>query len=233
MANPITSAAATPSPSATSAPTASTSTPSSSRTGLAGNFDSFLMLLTTQLKNQSPLDPLDTNQFTQQLVQFASVEQQLRSNETLNALLTGVKASATSNAASFIGMQVSADGATTRLANGSAQWTINPTRTAAQATITIQDKTGSTVATRTTALSAGPQPFAWDGRTSTGTLAPDGDYTIVVTGRDTAGQTVSVKTEVAGQVESVDLSGDTPQLVIGSARVPLTKVKAIGLPASK
>src|SRR5919112_1785150 len=70
---------------------------------IAQNFDSFLLLLTTQLKNQSPLDPLDTNQFTQQLVQFASVEQQLRSNETLSALLSSAKNSTTSNAANFIG----------------------------------------------------------------------------------------------------------------------------------
>src|SRR3954453_10502606 len=113
--------------------------------GIAENFDSFLMLLTTQLKNQSPLDPLDTNQFTQQLVQFASVEQQLRSNETLKALLTSVKASATSNAASFIGMQVTADGATTRLTTGKAQWTLTPARAAAQAVITIRDQNGSVV----------------------------------------------------------------------------------------
>ena len=52
-----------------------------SRPGIADNFQTFLTLLTTQLQNQNPLDPLDTNQFTQQLVQFAGVEQQLKSNE--------------------------------------------------------------------------------------------------------------------------------------------------------
>jgi flagellar basal-body rod modification protein FlgD len=201
-----------------------------SRTAIAGNFDSFLQLLTTQLKNQSPLDPLDTNQFTQQLVQFASVEQQLRSNDTLTALLTSVKASATSNAASFIGMQVTADGATTRLSGGKAQWTINPARAASQATIAIRDKNGSVVATQTKPLPAGSQAFAWDGHTSTGSVAPDGDYTITVTARDASGQTVSVKTEVTGKVDAVDLSGDTPQLVIGSTRVPLANIKGIGLP---
>ena len=100
---------------------------------LGQNMDTFLTLLTTQLKNQDPLSPLDTNQFTQQFVQFASVEQQLKSNATLSALLTTVKASTTSNAASFIGMQVTADGATTRLANGSARGVQNPARNASQA----------------------------------------------------------------------------------------------------
>jgi flagellar basal-body rod modification protein FlgD len=221
-----------------SAPAASTGSASatSSTTGvdkdtLAGNFQTFLTLLTTQLKNQNPLDPLDTNQFTQQLVQFASVEQQLKSNATLSALLTTVKASTTSNAASFIGMQVTADGATTRLANGSARWVLNPARNASQAAITIRDKNGGVVATRTSALTAGAQTFTWDGKTSTGTTAPDGDYTITVAALDSAGQGVPVKTEISGRVDAVDMTGDTPQLVIGSIRVPLGSVKTLGLPA--
>src|SRR5215217_4004182 len=172
MADAITSTGA--------AAAAAASTGKTPSKGIAENFDSFLMLLTTQLKNQSPLDPLDTNQFTQQLVQFASVEQQLKSNATLSALLTTVQGSTTSNAASFIGMQVTADGATTRLANGSARWVLNPARNASEAAIINRDKNGGVVATRTSALTAGAQTFTWDGKTSTGTTAPDGDYTITV-----------------------------------------------------
>ncbi len=223
MADAITSTGA--------AAAAAASTGKTPSKGIAENFDSFLMLLTTQLKNQSPLDPLDTNQFTQQLVQFASVEQQLRSNATLSALLTTVKASTTSNAASFIGMQVTADGATTRLSNGSARWVLNPARNASQAAITIRDKNGGVVATRTSALTAGAQTFTWDGKTSTCTTAPDGDYTITVAALDSSGQGVPVKTEIAGRVDAVDMTGDTPQLVIGSIRVPLGSVKTLGLPA--
>ena len=55
---------------------------------LAGNFQTFLTLLTTQLQNQNPLEPLDTNQFTQQLVQFASVEQQLKTDDQLTSLVS-------------------------------------------------------------------------------------------------------------------------------------------------
>ena len=198
--------------------------------GIAQNFDAFLLLLTTQLKNQSPLDPLDTNQFTQQLVQFASVEQQLKQNETLSALLAATKASATSNAAGFIGMQVTADGATSRLSGGSAKWVLNAARNASQAVLTIRDKSGGVVATRTTALTAGAQSFAWDGKTSTGAAAPEGDYTLTVTALDAAGQGVSVKTEIAGRVDAVDMTGDAPQLVVGSTRVPMSSVKTLGLP---
>lgn len=199
----------------------------SKRTSIAQNFDSFLLLLTTQLKNQSPLDPLDTNQFTQQLVQFASVEQQLKSNETLGALLNSTKAATASTAASFVGRQVTADGATAPLADGKAQWTVSLPR-AGQATLTIQDAKGSVVATRTQSMNGGNQTFTWDGRMSTGMIAPPGDYTLTVTGRDPSGQPMSIKTEITGQVTSVDLSGTEPVLLVGASRVPLSRVKGVG-----
>jgi flagellar basal-body rod modification protein FlgD len=200
--------------------------PAGSRTTIAENFDAFLLLLTTQLKNQNPLEPLDTNQFTQQLVQFASVEQQIKSNDTLNALLASSRSSIVSTASGFVGMQVTADGATTRLADGRAEWRLNVAR-AATATISIRDRDGNVLATDTKALTAGGQSYVWDGRTSTGQTAPAGDYTITVTGRDVAGQPVSVKTEIAGRVDRVDLSGDEPILVIGGVQVPLKTVKSI------
>ena len=201
------------------------------RASIAQNFDAFLLLLTTQLKNQSPLDPLDTNQFTQQLVQFASVEQQLKSNDTLNALLTSSRVSAASTAASFVGMQVTADGTTSRLSNGKAEWSIQPARNA-QVALIVKDAQGNVVAAQTVAMAAGAQRFAWNGITTTGTRARDGDYTLSVSARDPAGQSVSVKTEVSGRVDSVDLSGDAAVLMVGSSRVPLANVRSISRPAS-
>jgi flagellar basal-body rod modification protein FlgD len=206
-------------------------TAAADRKTIAGNFDSFLLLLTTQLKNQNPLEPLDTNQFTQQLVQFASVEQQIKSNETLNALLTSSHSSIVASAASFVGMNVTADGATTRLSEGKAEWRLNVAR-AATATITIRDKNGNEIITETKALDAGNQTYSWDGRTSTGLPAPEGDYTITVTARDVSGQSVSVKTEISGRVDSVDMAGDQPVLMLGGIRVPLPNVKTIARPAA-
>lgn len=198
----------------------------SSRTTIAQNFDSFLLLLTTQLKNQSPLDPLDTNQFTQQLVQFASVEQQLKSNDTLSALLASTRASTTSTAASFVGLTVTADSSTARYADGKATWSLNAARDASRATVAIRDKSGTEVAQKTINLKAGAQTFSWDGITPKGQV-PDGDYAITVTAVDAAGRAIEVKTEVSGKVDSVDLSDSTPVLVIGGSRVPLSSVKSI------
>src|ERR1041384_4500918 len=86
------------------------STPAASKAVLAGNFDTFLQLLTTQLKNQNPLDPLDTNQFTQQLVQFAGVEQQLKTNDFLASLVQANANTTNSNAVNYIGKTVTASG---------------------------------------------------------------------------------------------------------------------------
>jgi flagellar basal-body rod modification protein FlgD len=205
---------------------AAASSTGTDRKTIAQNFDAFLLLLTTQLKNQNPMEPLDTNQFTQQLVQFASVEQQMKSNQTLNSLLTSTKSSIVSSAANFVGMSITADGATTQLSNGRAEWRLNLAR-AASGTITIRDQSGSVVATDTKVLSAGSQSYVWNGRTSTGLPAPSGNYTITVAARDVSGQSVSVKTEIAGRVDSVDMAGDSPVLVLGSTRVPLENVKTI------
>ena len=83
------------------------------RQTIAGNFDTFLQLLTTQLKNQNPLDPLDTNHFTQQLVQFSGVEQQLRTNQFLEAMMTSTQNANNSQAVSYIGKVVTAKTYTT------------------------------------------------------------------------------------------------------------------------
>src|SRR6218665_1025715 len=125
-----------------------------STTGIANNFDQFLTLLTTQLKNQSPLDPLDTNQFTAQLVQFAGVEQQLKMNDTLSTLLTLNQASTATDAVSFIGKTITADGATAPLKNGAAYWSVDmPTE--GTANITVKDSSGSVVRTISTTMKAG------------------------------------------------------------------------------
>ena len=111
--------------------------------GIADNFDTFLQLLTTQLKNQNPLDPLDTNQFTQQLVQFTGVEQQLKTNEFLEALLLNTQTSYRADAVSYIGKEVTAAGSATRLQDGQATWSYELATDAAIARLEILDSTGA------------------------------------------------------------------------------------------
>ncbi|GGK40055.1 flagellar hook assembly protein FlgD [Salinarimonas ramus] len=197
------------------------------RRAIAQNFDQFLLLLTTQLQAQNPLDPLDTNQFTQQLVQFASVEQQIKTNEMLGSLLTSTRASNVATASSFIGKRIEAGGNVATLADGQASWSLDLPRAASRAVIEILDETGQVVATRTQSLEAGEQSYVWDGRTDSGAQAPDGAYTIRVQARDTAGEPVEVSTKFSGVVDGLDLSGAEPILLVGKVRVPLSEVTGV------
>jgi flagellar basal-body rod modification protein FlgD len=211
------------------ASTTSTGTSSStanSKAAIANNFEQFLTLLTTQLKNQSPLEPLDTNKFTEQLVQFASVEQQLKTNDTLSALLSLSKTSTVNNAMSFVGSTITADGRTSTLANGVARWQLNAPR-AGTATIEVKNAAGEVVATTTQTLQGGEETFAWNGRTSAGAVAPPGSYSIVLNARDATGTAMTVATDLQGVVDAVDLQGATPILKIGALTVPMDQVKVI------
>src|SRR6266487_2710698 len=126
-------------------PTSTSSTSGSvgiDKNTLAGNFDTFLRLLTTQLKNQNPLDPLDTNQFTQQLVQFAGVEQQINMNQQLTTLVALQKATQTTSAMSFLGSTATVDGTTTKLTNGAASWSFSVDKPST-ATINIKSANGA------------------------------------------------------------------------------------------
>src|SRR5947209_5978867 len=157
----------------------STSTVTSSAT-LAGNFNTFLKLLTTQLQNQNPLSPLDTNQFTQQLVEFAGVEQQINMNTQLGTLIALQKTSQVTTALNFVGTTVAVDGSTAQLANGRASWTFSATKPA-NAAISISNASGQTVFTDNQVVQAGAQTYAWTGRDSSGAALPPGLYTISIT----------------------------------------------------
>ena len=111
---------------------------------IASNFTQFLQLLTTQLQNQDPLSPMDTNQFTQQLVAFAQVEQQLKSNASLSTLVTLQQGAQATQALALVGATVVVNGATVNLANGQANWTLTATKPSAT-TVTITNSTGQTL----------------------------------------------------------------------------------------
>jgi flagellar basal-body rod modification protein FlgD len=200
-------------------------------TEIASNFTTFLQLLTTQLKNQNPLDPLDTNQFTQQLVEFAQVEQQMKSNDQLSSLVSLEKSAQATTALAYVGATVVVDGSTAQLTNGTANWSLNVTKPST-ATITIKDSTGQNVYTGTVAVNPGTQNFTWNGRGNDGRLWPDGAYTLTATAVDANQQSVAISTEVQAVVDSVDLTQDTPQLSINGQNYTLDKIKRIVRPTT-
>jgi flagellar basal-body rod modification protein FlgD len=221
---------------------ATTTTPASSSTlsnsdqlnlnnQIAGNFNSFLTLLTTQLQNQNPLDPLDTNQFTQQLVEFASVEQQMNMNTQLQTLVSLQQTAQNSQALGFVGKTVTVTGTTAPLTNGQAQWTFNPT-SPATATFTVTDSTGQTVFSKTGTVQPGTQQFNWNGLDSSGRQWADGNYTLTVTATGANGQSVAIPTTVTGTVDSVDLTQSPPLLSIGGRTYTLNQILSVQQPLS-
>jgi flagellar basal-body rod modification protein FlgD len=195
-------------------------------TEIASNFTTFLQLLTTQLKNQDPLSPMDTNQFTQQLVEFASVEQQMKSNESLSTLVSLEQSAQTTSALALVGAMVVVNGSTAQLANGQANWTLNAAKPAT-ATISIADSTGRTAYTGTFAVNSGTQNFVWDGRGNDRTLWPNGTYTLTATATDASGQTSAISTQVQAKVDSVDLSQTPPVLSINGQNYTMNQLQKI------
>jgi flagellar basal-body rod modification protein FlgD len=213
---------------------AGAATPPAASTGatLASNFQTFLTLLTTQLRNQNPLDPLDTNQFTQQLVQFAGVEQQLKTNDTLTALLVSNETAQAGAALGLVGKNVTAFGDTALLDDGKASWKLDSPKDGASGTVTIRDANGAVVHTGEIDLAFGEQAFTWDGKRNDGSRAPEGLYTLSVDARDLAGNLVQVSSEVSGLVDGVDLSTGQAVLLIGEMRVPLGSLKSVSAAAA-
>jgi flagellar basal-body rod modification protein FlgD len=215
-------------PGATSAD--KTTTASTATTGIADNFQTFLTLLTTQLQNQNPLDPLDTNQFTQQLVQFAGVEQQLKSNDQLKALIEIEKSAQATQALIYVGNTVAVDGSTTQF-DGSATWNLKaPNGT--NATVTITNSTGQTVYSGKFTLANGNSSFVWDGKGNDGTQYPAGDYKLTATGTDSSGKNVAIASEVQGVVDSVDLTATQALLSIGGQNYTTDQIRRVIRPST-
>jgi flagellar basal-body rod modification protein FlgD len=215
-------------------PASSSSTPSASATNalasqqIAGNFQSFLTLLTTQLQNQNPLDPLDTNQFTQQLVEFAGVQQQLNTNDSLATLVSLQQTAQSTQALGFVGKTAVVNGSTAALAtNGTATWELNVPN-ASDVTINITSSTGQTAFSGTFSVAAGNnQPFTWNGQGNDGTQFPAGNYTMTATAKDSSNNSVAVTTQVQGVVTSVDLTQSPPLLTIGGKTFTVSQIQSI------
>ncbi len=194
---------------------------------LAGNFDTFLQLLTTQLQNQDPLDPLDTNQFTQQLVEFASVEQQVDMNTNMQTLISLQQTSQATSAMQFLGANVTLNGSSATLASGSpATWTLN-SPSPATANVTITSANGQVAFTGTASLNSGTQTYGWNGQGNNGVTWPAGQYTLAVSATGANGQPVTVTTQIQGTVSGVNLSQNPPQITVGGQSYPITAVQSI------
>ncbi len=228
---PATTPSTTPTSSTSTTNGATSSTASATLQGLgslADNFNTFLTLLTTQLQNQDPTAPLDSNQFTQQLVQMTGVEQQLNTNALLqqvaNNTSTGV-----SSAVGLIGKDVRATSSTANLTNGQAQWTYNLPATAADLKVQVLNAAGTVLyAAAPTNLSAGDHSFSWNGKDSSGNQLPDGGpYTLQVTATDSTGAAIPATNYVDGIVTGVTQANGTTSITINGGQVNMANVISV------
>jgi flagellar basal-body rod modification protein FlgD len=194
---------------------------------LAGDYDTFLQLLTTQLQNQDPLDPLDTSQFTQQLVEFASVEQQIDSNTNLQTLIGLQQTSEATSAMQYLGANVTVNGSSAALSAGSpATWEFTAP-SAATGTVTITSSTGQTAYTGPVSLAAGSQSFSWNGQGSNGVVWAAGNYTMSITATGTTGQSVAITTQVQGTVTAVNTAQNPPTVTVGGQIYAISAIQSI------
>jgi flagellar basal-body rod modification protein FlgD len=204
-----------------------TQTGTSALGSLSNNFTNFLSLLMTQLQNQDPTSPLDSNQFTSELVQFTSVEQQIDTNSNLTQLIQLTQASQIEQSASMIGKPVTVTSSQLSLQDSTAAVNFNTT-TAEPVGIAVYNPAGTQVQTATLTSAAGANTWTWNGQSASGTTMPDGPYTVTVTALGNDGSTAAVPFTVTGTTTSVVNNGGTVQIQMGGLTLPFSAVDSVG-----
>ena len=185
------------------------------------------MLLTAQLQNQDPLSPMDSTQFTQQLVQFSQVEQQIKTNQNLEGLASQYQAASAGAALSYLGRGALIQSDTTRLSGGTASWNYSLPTTAGSVTLEVRDASNRTIATADGVRASGTHAFTWNGKDHNGNTMPAGNYHLVVTATDTGGAAITPTLTTQEVIRGVDFSGTTPQIITDSGSHALSTVRAV------
>ncbi len=198
------------------------------RNRLSDNYDTFLLLLTAQLQNQDPLAPMDSTQFTQQLVQFSQVEQQIRTNEQLEGLVGQYQAASAGAALSYLGKDAIIEANETYLANGEANWAYNLPTNAESMTVHVRDMSGRIIYTSTTeARTSGEHLFTWDGTTNSGGTAQDGVYELTFEALNAGGTAVTPTVNVRETIMGVDFSSGTPVVITPSGTRSIDQIRSV------
>jgi len=209
----------------TIAPTATASSaaaPANPLGSLSSNFGNFLSLLMTQLKNQDPTSPLDTNQFTSQLVQFSSVEQQINTNTSLTKLIELTQTGSLLQSSAMVGKTVAVQSDQLVVQNGTAGLRFT-TPTAEPVEISITNAAGKKLLDTTVPAASGPNTWTWDGKDAAGNTVPDGLYAVSVQAAGASGTAAAVPFTVVGTATGVTSQNNTVQLRIGALSCPFSR----------
>lgn len=192
------------------------------------NFNTFLTLLTTQLKNQDPLSPMDTNAFTQQLVSFSQVEQQINTNSNLQQLIQLQTAGQTLAALPLVGQSIEYNGATAPLQNGQASYVYTLPSNAAQTALLVEDASGRVVYSAAGDIGAGPHNFVWNGQTSAGQQMPDGGtYSLKVVAKGAGSNPIDATVQSIGTVSTVSVDNGNATFNVDGIAVPMSALVTV------
>ena len=218
--------------SSTANSTAVKPTAETARTKLSGTFDNFLKLLTTQMQYQDPLSPMDSSEFTNQLVLFSGVEQQIAQNDKLEKILSAQTATQTQAALGFIGLDVETTGDRFNYATGTVDLGYTIDQPARTTEIAILDKDNKLVRKLSGNTAMGAHRVVWDGRDGNGAAVPAGTYRIAVGAIDAEGKSVTTTTTVPGRVTGIETQNGEVTLVMGTTRVSVADVTSARKPAA-
>lgn len=191
---------------------------------LADDFDDFLTLLTTQLQNQDPLDPMDSGEFTQQLVAFTGVEQQIQTNQNLEKLADLSRLNNIGNVAGYLGNEALIEAPFGDHTTDGISWQYSNSASTDSVALRVLTEDGGTVYEETGETSLGIHNFDWDGQTNSGTLAGPGNYRLEVVALDDAGNNLNAGIAVQETITAVDTSGVEPLFTIGPNTVGQTDI---------
>ncbi len=184
-----------------------------SQASLTDNFDTFLTILTAQIQNQDPLEPMDSSKFTDQLVQFSGVEQQIKSNKQLEDLLAATYSSAGAALSGYLGQQAEIDTSGAQFTGEPINWRYTLPSDAAKTTVTVTDASGRVLYSKPGELGAGARDFEWDGTLNNGKTAEEGQpYWISVIAEDANAKSITPAHSLVTTITGVDLTYGEPAL---------------------
>ena len=191
---------------------------------LSADYESFLKLLTAQLQNQDPLEPMDSSTFVSQLAQLSQVEQSIQTNSHLESIAAKLNTAGLTNDLGLIGRQVSVPGNEFDVVGGRGSFDYMLEQEVASVSAVIRDRSGTLLrqleglSTEVGALKS----VTWDGLDYEGLTVPDGTYQVEITAFDGDGTEVPVAPYMLATVDRLTLSGGLAQLHLSNGETALS-----------
>ena len=196
--------------------------------------DQFLKLFLAQLNHQDPLNPMDSSEFSSQLAQFSSLEQLFNVNDNLELMKAAQDDTGRYQALDLIGKEVEASGDIIFLDQGGHAKGGFSIPGNSYCSVSIVDSSGFPVRTLDLGvLEAGNHTLQWDGFDNNGNILGEGLYGFEIEAITDSGLILPVETRIRGQVDRVNLEGDTPMLYVGEIPLAFSQILDIEMPESE